>query len=71
MPTTDNVTSDIFSDVWVNECGYMISIRKMNDKHLVNCLKMCWRKPGWRNTTYLLQELEKRGYKKTNPEYFI
>lgn len=59
--------------VWIDKQGKEHLITKMTTSHILNCLRMCWRNPGWRTKIRqgLLNELEARGLKETNPEYFV
>jgi hypothetical protein len=57
---------------WLDQYSNPILYSEMDDKHLRNSYFLALRTNNRkRHIPYLLEELERRGYKQSNPEWFI
>lgn len=62
----------INNKIWPTQDHTEIKISDMSDSHLKNSYVRCMTRK-WRLSIVhlLLEEMEKRGFKETNPEYFV
>jgi hypothetical protein len=57
---------------WLDNYNNRILYSEMDDKHLRNSYFLALRTNNRKHhIPYLLEELERRGYKQSNPEWFI
>lgn len=57
---------------WLNRNGKAILYSEMDDKHLRNSYFLALRTNNRKvHIPYLLAELERRGFKQSNPEWFL
>ena len=65
-------TEPVEVSYWVTNHGATLPYDCMGNTHLINSFNLAVRTPSRRkHVPYLILELEKRGFKKSNPEWFI
>ena len=70
--TTNSISLNLLSTYWIDNAGSLIKYAEMNDKYLINAFNLARRTSNrTEHVPYLVNELLKRGYGKSNPELFI
>lgn len=69
---TKSYSDFIKEKIWFTKDMKQLFIPDMRSTHIISCLRMCEAKK-WRVAfiSIFLEELEARGFKETNPEYFV